>query len=137
LVLQASTVTAAITAMCTALVVVDRRRSEDERVRALAAEQAARKEAEAANAAKDRFMAMLGHELRNPLAAIVTGVHMMERDPRHGRAGDIVRRQVTHLTRLADYLMDVGRITADKLTLNRAPVNLAEVAASAVATMRA
>ena len=80
LVLQIFMVTASITAMFTAALVVDRRRIEAGRLRSLRAEQAARSEAEAANAAKDRFMAMLGHELRNPLAAIVAGVHLLEHD---------------------------------------------------------
>ena len=90
--------------------------------------------AEQANRAKDEFMAMLGHELRNPLAPILTALHLMRL-----RAGGVVEkertvieRQVNHLTRLVDDLLDVSRITRGKVELHRKPTELAEVVAKAI-----
>jgi signal transduction histidine kinase len=92
---------------------------------------AARLEAERVSQAKDNFLAMLGHELRNPLAAIVSGLAVLDRfSPREEaekQARGIVRRQVRHLTRLVDDLLDVSRIMSGKITLRRAPVDLQEV----------
>ncbi len=88
---------------------------------------AARREAEAANEAKDEFLAMLGHELRNPLAAIVTSAavveaHALEPGPRRSVAA--ISRQATHLARLTDDLLDVARITSRQIELERQPVDL-------------
>lgn len=97
---------------------------------------AARVEAERVSQAKDDFLAMLGHELRNPLAAIVSGLAVLERFPAQEEAEQqargIVRRQVRHLTRLVDDLLDVSRIMSGKITLRRAPVDLREVARQCV-----
>ncbi|BBA34982.1 multi-sensor hybrid histidine kinase [Methylocaldum marinum] len=80
---------------------------------------------------KDEFLAMLGHELRNPLAPIKSAVKIMKAlepsDPRHKRAQDIVDRQVTHLTRLVDDLLDVSRIVQGKITLKRTSLDLSTV----------
>lgn len=91
--------------------------------------QAARSQAETANRAKDEFLAMLGHELRNPLAPIVTALHLMAR-----RSGDesamerrIIERQVTHLLRLVDDLLDVSRIARGKIQLQHERVDLKAV----------
>jgi signal transduction histidine kinase/ActR/RegA family two-component response regulator/HAMP domain-containing protein len=91
--------------------------------------QAARSQAETANRVKDEFLAMLGHELRNPLAPIVTALHLMAR-----RAGDesamerrIIERQVAHLLRLVDDLLDVSRIARGKIQIEREPVDLKAV----------
>jgi signal transduction histidine kinase/CheY-like chemotaxis protein len=77
---------------------------------------------------KDRFIAMLGHELRNPLAPISTAVHMLSRkgaDSKEGQwALEVIRRQVKLMVRLIDDLLDVGRITSGKLALQRQPVAL-------------
>jgi signal transduction histidine kinase/CheY-like chemotaxis protein len=77
---------------------------------------------------KDRFIAMLGHELRNPLAPISTAVHMLSRkgaDSKEGQwALEVIRRQVKLMVRLIDDLLDVGRITSGKLALQRQPVLL-------------
>ncbi|WP_410962506.1 histidine kinase dimerization/phospho-acceptor domain-containing protein, partial [Salmonella sp. SAL4358] len=74
--------------------------------------EAARREAERANRATDEFLGILGHELRTPLAPIVMALKLMERAPAdmvsHRR---IIERQVLHLTRLVDDLLDVSRIT--------------------------
>jgi signal transduction histidine kinase len=92
---------------------------------------AARAEAERVSQAKDHFLAMLGHELRNPLAAIVSGLAVLDRFHPREQAEElsraIVRRQAHHLTRLVDDLLDVSRIMSGKITLQRAPVDLREV----------
>jgi len=100
----------------------DRKRDE----RAL---RAATRRAEAANRAKDEFLALLGHELRNPLAPILTALHLMRL--RHGdlmmKERAVIERQVQHMVRLVDDLLDVSRITRGKVELKQAPVELAAV----------
>ena len=103
----------------------ERQRAEEERQRA-----------EAANRAKDEFLAMLGHELRNPLSPILTAVQLMRL-----RAGDvlakertIIERQVSHMVRLVDDLLDVSRIVRGKVELRRTPLELAQVVATAIET---
>ena len=95
-------------------------------------QEAARAEAEAANRAKDEFLAMLGHELRNPLGAISNATHLLVMTESRGgdttRARDIIARQVQHLTRLVDDLLDVSRVVAGKVVLRLQPVELAETA---------
>jgi PAS domain S-box-containing protein len=88
-------------------------------------------EAEAANRAKDEFLAMLGHELRNPLGTITNAVAVLERVPadesvRHLAA--IIGRQTGHLARLVDDLLDVARLTSGKIDLRTQPVELHELA---------
>jgi signal transduction histidine kinase len=98
------------------------------------AEKAARVAADEAGRAKDEFLAMLGHELRNPLAPIVTALHLM-----HLRSGGalereraVIERQVNHLMRLVDDLLDVSRATRGSLRLERAPVELSAIVADAI-----
>ncbi len=95
---------------------------------------------EAADRRKDDFLAMLSHELRNPLAAIQGSIELMQKksidDPQLQWARDVVARQNRHLTRLIDDLLDVSRITRGKLTLQKEPVDLREVASLAVETVR-
>ncbi len=100
--------------------------------------QAARAEAERANAAKDDFLAMLGHELRNPLAPIVTALAMIRTNPSAGfdRERAIVERQVQHLVRMVDDLLDVSRIARGKLDLQLTDLDLANVIADGVETAR-
>ena len=83
---------------------------------------------------KDEFLAMLGHELRNPLAPIATAVKLIELKDgdRHRRERQIIERQVTHLARLVDDLLDVSRIARGQIKLARCTVDIAEVAARAV-----
>jgi PAS domain S-box-containing protein len=101
---------------------IERARVEGERESLLAA-------AEAANRAKDEFLAMLGHELRNPLAPILTALQLMKlRDTSDSaRERAVIERQVNHLTRLVDDLLDVSRIARGKVVLKRELVELSEV----------
>jgi PAS domain S-box-containing protein len=103
------------------------------------AERTARSEAEAASRAKDQFVAMLAHELRNPLAPIRSATHVIGRiatDPTVRRARDIVERQVSHLAHLLDDLLDVARITRGKIELLRRPVSLETAVEEAVDATR-
>ncbi|MFY0526837.1 response regulator [Archangium gephyra] len=95
------------------------------------AEQDLRRRAEhltEADRRKDLFLAMLAHELRNPLAAITTAVSILERratvDPKDGRMVSIIQRQTNHLARLVDDLLDVSRLTRGKVELRQARVDL-------------
>jgi signal transduction histidine kinase/CheY-like chemotaxis protein len=87
---------------------------------------------------RDRFLAMLSHELRNPLAAILTANELMEhRDPRtfvHERA--VVNRQTKVLSRLVDDLLDLSRLTLGKIAIGKTPVDLAELVARSVEAHR-
>ena len=95
---------------------------------------------EAADRRKDDFLAMLSHELRNPLAAIQGSIELMQRvtieDPQLQWARDVVARQNRHLTRLIDDLLDVSRITRGTLTLQKSAVELRDVAQLAIETVR-
>jgi PAS domain S-box-containing protein len=92
-----------------------------------------RREAELANRSKDEFLAVLGHELRNPLAPIVSALELMKRKDRDGsRERIIVERQVEHVCRLVDDLLDVSRIVSRKANLDRKPVDVAEVVSCGV-----
>jgi signal transduction histidine kinase/DNA-binding response OmpR family regulator len=94
----------------------------------------ARGEAEAANQAKDEFLAMLGHELRNPLAPILTALQLMHLRGVTGaeRERAIIERQVKHVVGLVDDLLDVSRITRGKVHLRIEAVDLADVVAKAI-----
>ena len=82
------------------------------------------------NRSKDEFLAMLAHELRNPLGAIQGAVHALsllnQTDSMSLRATGIIKRQVVHMARLVDDLLDVGRAVTGKIALKRVPVNLAD-----------
>jgi PAS domain S-box-containing protein len=88
---------------------------------------------------KDEFLAMLAHELRNPLASISNAVHLfgrLESQDELEWAKDIVQRQVKHLTRLIDDLLDVSRITRGKISLRSEPLDLAPIVGSVVEVVR-
>ncbi len=96
---------------------------------------------QAADRAKDEFLAMLSHELRNPLAALTAAAHVLKRaDPAREsaiKARIVVERQTRHMARLVEDLLDVSRITMGKATLEREILNLAQVASNVVQTWRA
>jgi signal transduction histidine kinase len=89
---------------------------------------------------KDEFLAMLAHELRNPLAPIRTAVQLLRLKElgaqQRGRARDVIERQVEHLVSLIDDLLDVSRITRGMITLQREPVLVGAIVARAVETTR-
>jgi PAS domain S-box-containing protein len=89
---------------------------------------------------KDEFLAMLAHELRNPLAAIRNSVEIMRGFPApgvdRGRVQEIVDRQSQHLARLVDDLLDVARIASGKVTLRRQRLLLADIVACALERVR-
>ena len=89
---------------------------------------------------KDHFIAMLAHELRNPLAPLRTGLEIVRLSPQPLRALEslrpILERQVAHLVRLVDDLLDMSRIGLGKIELRRTRVLLANVVADAVETVR-
>ncbi len=79
---------------------------------------------------RDQFLAMLGHELRNPLGAIVFAGELLGKQGADlERARTILRRQTAHLVRLVDDLLDVSRVTSGKIALERGPVDLGELVA--------
>jgi PAS domain S-box-containing protein len=96
--------------------------------------------AQQASRAKDHFLALLGHELRNPLAPIRNSVALMKLagtdDPIIKSAREMIDRQVTNLTRLIDDLLDVSRISSGKIALHKAGMDLGEVVAATVAAHR-
>jgi len=100
----------------------------------LVRERDARSAAEDASRAKDEFLAMLGHELRNPLAPIVTGLELLRMRGATDLARDlpVLQRQAQHLIRLVDDLLDISRITHGKIELKRERLEIATVVASAV-----
>src|SRR5262249_37712660 len=98
------------------------------------AQVAARRNVEVASRSKDEFLAILGHELRNPLAPIVTALQLMKLrgDDALSRERVVIERQVSHLIRLVDDLLDVSRITRGKVDLKRERVELSEIVAKAI-----
>jgi len=96
---------------------------------------------EAADHQKDEFLAMLAHELRNPLAAISNGLEIWERKDvdaaTEQRARAAAKRQLQHEIGLVDDLLDVSRITRGIVKLNAKPVNLVDTVQHSVATLRA
>ena len=105
---------------------------EGERNEHLARAEASRAEAEAASRAKDEFLAMLGHELRNPLGPIRNGAHLLRQilpeDERVARVLQIIDRQIAHIVRLVDELLDASRIARGKVVLQKEWLDLRLVA---------
>jgi PAS domain S-box-containing protein len=97
-------------------------------------------ELETAERRINEFLAMLGHELRNPLAPIRNAVEILRAGPHDPatdeRAAGVIERQVGHLTRLVDDLLDVSRITSGKIELRRQPLDLATAVLAAVEAAR-
>lgn len=95
----------------------------------------ARAQAEQATRSKDEFMAMLGHELRNPLAPIKTALDLLKMRGIWSMEHDVMQRQVGHMIRLVDDLLDVSRIAGGKLTMDRAPTQVSTVISRAMETV--
>lgn len=90
---------------------------------------------------KDEFLAVLSHELRNPLAPIRTGLDVLrmagDTPAAIQRVRSMMERQLSHLVRLVDDLLDISRVTSGKLRLERQPTSLATLVATAIETQRA
>ena len=113
-----------------------RKRYEDERTRLLAAEQAARAEAEAASKAKDHFLAVLSHELRTPLTPVLMAVHLLGRNRNLSASMRDALEMIAHNVRieahLIDDLLDITKITRGHLEIVRQPMDLHEAVRRAV-----
>jgi PAS domain S-box-containing protein len=94
----------------------------------------ARRKAQEANRAKDEFLAMLGHELRNPLAPMQTALELMQMRAPAAATNErvVIERQMKHMVRLVDDLLDVSRITGGKVILRKAVVELQQVVGKAI-----
>jgi signal transduction histidine kinase len=114
-------------------VFLDRRQTEEERARLLVS-------LREASRAKDDFLAVLGHELRNPLAPLRSALEVLRArgwpDAVAERMGDVMDRQLRHMVRLVDDLLDVSRITRGRVELRKETVDLGEVVARAVEATR-
>ena len=119
--------------------ITERKRAEEQQRQLLAQTQVAEALQEV-DRRKNVFLATLAHELRNPLAPIITAVEILghaRADDSTTRARDVIARQTAQLTQLVDDLLDVSRITQDKIKLNLVILDLARVVAQAVETTRA
>jgi two-component system CheB/CheR fusion protein len=89
---------------------------------------------------REQFLAMLSHELRNPLAAILSATRLLDatgwQDGACHEAGQVVERQARHMTRLLDDLLDVSRITRGRITLRNEPIDLRDTARSAIEALQ-
>ncbi len=97
-------------------------------------------ELRAANRQKDQFLAMLAHELRNPLAPITTAAQLLQRGqmdaPGIQRASDIIARQAQHMTSLVNDLLDVSRVTRGLVTISKEALEMREIVHEAVEQVR-
>jgi two-component system CheB/CheR fusion protein len=117
--------------------VTERKAFDSEREQLLGIAQRAWAQAEGANRAKDDFLAMLGHELRNPLAAVRNALHSARVDPRRtARALEIAARQTDQLARIVDDLLDVANIAQDRIRLNVKRVAVGDIVEHALEATR-
>lgn len=127
-------------AILAALDITERKQAEAEREQLLAQAQAARAEAEAANRSKDEFVAMVAHELRSPLNAILGWAQMLQRSSLDAKttktALETICRNTQVQVQLIEDLLDVSRMVRGTLQLKFAPVNLVNVVETAVETIR-
>ncbi|MGH7821356.1 MAG: PAS domain S-box protein, partial [Candidatus Binatia bacterium] len=121
--------------------VTERKDAEDQRNDLLRREKAARSEAEAANRAKDEFLATLSHELRSPLNSVLTATHILRSpnaEPANAqRALEVIERSVRLQTRLIEDLLDVSRIVSGKLAIEIVEVDLRAIVEEATEVARA
>jgi PAS domain S-box-containing protein len=116
-----------------------RKQNEAERAQLLAREQAARAAAEQANRTKDEFLAMVSHELRNPLSAVLAYSQLLQtrqlNESMINRALETIERNAKLQAKLINDLLDISRITSGTLRLNQLPIDLAIVVEAAIDTM--
>jgi signal transduction histidine kinase/CheY-like chemotaxis protein len=130
-----------IATLVSALQTAMRARDRQYQIRGYLAERANTEESlRAADQRKDEFLATLGHELRNPLAPLLTGLHLLQltalNDPVAVRACTVMERQISHLVRLVDDLLEVSRITRGVIDIQREPLDLCDIIRAAVETSR-
>ena len=135
LVLQSFMILVALTALPMAALAL-------ERAALLERERGAHADADAASRAKDEFLAILSHELRNPLSAISAAATVLDRLPRRDERESlrwlaVIHRQTRHLARLIDDLLDVARVTVNKMNLKRGPLELGTVVRRCVHSLTA
>jgi len=118
----------------------EKKRIEQERDLLLLREQEARAEAEAANRAKDDFLAVLSHELRTPLSTIVTGARVLRNITRHdetaNRTREAIERQASHLSAMLEDLLDFKRIVSRTIVLDPRPCDLGEVVRECITALK-
>ena len=111
-----------------------------DRARLITTAEASRRSAERDSRAKDEFMAMLGHELRNPVGALASAARVLNLDGQPpataARARDVLGRQIDHLAHLVDDLLDVSRLVTAKVRLTRRPLDLAQAVRDTVEGLR-
>ncbi|MBI1764706.1 MAG: PAS domain S-box protein [Acidobacteria bacterium] len=120
--------------------VTERKRSEDERAQLLVSERAAREQAETASRAKDEFVAMISHEIRSPLNAILGWVQILRTgqldQAATERALETIERNAQTQAQLIEDLLDTSRIITGKLTLNVRPLELRQIVETALDSIR-
>jgi len=120
--------------------ITDRKRVEEERASLFLREQEARRQAEAANRAKDEFLAVLSHELRTPLTSILGWVQMMRRGrldaEKQQRGCEVIERNAMAQARLIEDLLDVSRIISGKMVLDMKPLEVCPALSTAVEAVR-
>jgi PAS domain S-box-containing protein len=120
--------------------IIERKRAEQERADMLAREQAARQQAEVASRIKDEFLATVSHELRTPLNAILGWATLLRSDALEkfdsARALEVIERNARAQQKLIEDLLDVSRIITGKLRLDLRPIEINQIIASSVDTIR-
>lgn len=120
--------------------VTDRKRAEKERLHLLASERAAREQAEAANRAKDEFVAMISHEIRSPLNSILGWAQMLRTGKfdavETARAVEVIERNARAQLQLIEDLLDISRVITGKLTLEVRTVELGQIIENALESIR-
>jgi PAS domain S-box-containing protein len=120
--------------------ITERKRAEEERARLLASERAAREQAEAANRSKDEFVAMISHEIRSPLNAILGWAQMLRMgkfdSEETARVIETIERNARAQSQLIEDLLDISRVITGKLTLNVRAVEPAQFVEAALDTIR-
>ena len=120
--------------------ITDRVRAEEERVRLLASERASREQAEAASRAKDEFVAMISHEIRSPLNAILGWAQMLRQanlDPTAMRSAvESIERNARAQAQLVSDLLDISRVITGKVKINARPVDITQSLQAALESIR-
>jgi PAS domain S-box-containing protein len=126
--------------VCIILDLTERKKAEEERAQALIREQEARKQAEAASRTKDEFLAIVSHELRSPLNAILGWARLLRSrkldEEKTNKALETIERNAQAQTQLIEDLLDISRIIRGQVRLYCRPINLVQVIEAAIDTVR-